>query len=89
MEGRYTHARTSLFVKVQNNHFHNNESASIAQLGERQTEDLKALCSIHSRGISVLFCCKNEMLPHHYSFQLFITNHLLLYHNTALVPLQI
>jgi hypothetical protein len=25
--------------------------ASIAQLGERQTEDLKALCSIHSRGI--------------------------------------
>jgi hypothetical protein len=24
--------------------------ASIAQLGERQTEDLKALCSIHSRG---------------------------------------
>ena len=26
--------------------------ASIAQLGERQTEDLKALCSIHSRGIA-------------------------------------
>ena len=25
-------------------------TASIAQLGERQTEDLKALCSIHSRG---------------------------------------
>ena len=25
--------------------------ASIAQLGERKTEDLEALCSIHSRGI--------------------------------------
>ena len=24
--------------------------ALIAQLGERQTEDLKALCSIHSQG---------------------------------------
>jgi hypothetical protein len=31
------------------------QNASIAQLGERQTEDLKALCSIHSRGIA-LFC---------------------------------
>ena len=29
--------------------------ASIAQLGDRQTEDLKALCSIHSRG-SNSFC---------------------------------
>ena len=26
-------------------------TASIAQLGERKTEDLEALCSIHSRGI--------------------------------------
>ena len=25
-------------------------SALIAQLGERQTEDLKVLCSIHSQG---------------------------------------
>ena len=29
-------------------------SALIAQLGERQTEDLKALCSIHSQG--TYFC---------------------------------
>ena len=26
-------------------------AALIAQLGERQTEDLKVLCSIHSQGI--------------------------------------
>jgi hypothetical protein len=26
-------------------------NALIAQLGERQTEDLKVLCSIHSQGI--------------------------------------
>ena len=30
------------------------QQASIAQLGERKTEDLEALCSIHSRGIN--FC---------------------------------
>ena len=32
--------------------------ALIAQLGERQTEDLKVLCSIHSQGISFskIFC---------------------------------
>ena len=30
--------------------FHQRRNASIAQLGERQTEDLKVLCSIHSQG---------------------------------------
>ena len=30
-------------------------SALIAQLGERQTEDLKAECSIHSQGILFFF----------------------------------
>eukprot|EP00980_Cylindrotheca_fusiformis_P012720 scaffold3108_cov152-Cylindrotheca_fusiformis.AAC.11 len=29
---------------------HIHKSALIAQLGERQTEDLKVLCSIHSQG---------------------------------------
>ena len=40
------------------------QEASIAQLGERKTEDLEALCSIHSRGIpfvrhgsTVLYSC--------------------------------
>ena len=30
--------------------------ASLAQLGERQTEDLKVLCSIHRRSIFLPFC---------------------------------
>ena len=60
MEERYIYYARTLFMMVQYIQLCNNESASIAQLGERQTEDLKALCSIHSRGISVLFCCKTR-----------------------------
>ena len=33
----------------------NAEQAALAQLGERQTEDLKAPCSIHGGGI-LLYC---------------------------------
>ena len=38
-------------------------TASIAQLGERKTEDLEALCSIHSRGITfILFFLRTKGL---------------------------
>ena len=41
--------------------------AEIAQLGERQTEDLKVACSIHALGVSVLraffFVCLGAHLP--------------------------
>jgi hypothetical protein len=35
-------------------------SALIAQLGERQTEDLKVLCSIHSQGTMHLLIHRNQ-----------------------------
>ena len=45
-------------------------AASIAQLGERKTEDLEAPCSIHGRSIIIFTCivmlqtfCKQEVVP--------------------------
>jgi hypothetical protein len=53
------------------------KNASIAQLGERQTEDLKALCSIHSRGIYSPF-----VMMRHYCLNL-----LLFYEGTPYPPI--
>ena len=36
--------------------------AALAQLGERQTEDLKAPCSIHGGGIFFIFRFKEKEL---------------------------
>ena len=36
--------------------------ALIAQLGERQTEDLKAECSIHSQGNANTFCLFDDIV---------------------------
>jgi hypothetical protein len=37
--------------------------ASIAQLGERQTEDLKARCSIHRRSNLLIFMIRHYVAP--------------------------
>ena len=42
-------------------------SAALAQLGERQTEDLKAPCSIHGGGI-LFQCCDYEFQKHFDNF---------------------
>ena len=36
--------------------------ASIAQLGERETEDLKAPCLIHGRSIAKLACIRDSIV---------------------------
>ncbi len=36
--------------------YHVEKSAGIAQLGERQTEDLKVACSIHAHRITAVLC---------------------------------
>ena len=41
-------------------------SAALAQLGERQTEDLKAPCSIHGGGIA--FLCRDHSLSNYKVF---------------------
>ncbi|KAH7154884.1 hypothetical protein B0J13DRAFT_618380 [Dactylonectria estremocensis] len=35
--------------------------AGLAQLGERQTEDLKVMCSIHINRTRLSFCCGRSL----------------------------
>ena len=51
-------------------------NASIAQLGERKTEDLEALCSIHSW--SILFGCwifSTNLASYHYRYVEYFWSH--------------
>ena len=63
-------------------------SAALAQLGERQTEDLKAPCSIHGGGIYFcLLTLKNTFtgttFNYHFLTNMFFTRNFVQNHNRA------